>query len=70
MFGLFFTADTVTNFQDAAKADEELFKSFFHGLLAEGVAIAPSSYEAGFVSLAHSSDDIAFTAEAIGKLQF
>ena len=70
MFGLFFTPETVINFQDAAKADEATFKKFFHGLLAEGVAIAPSSYEAGFVSLAHQQEDIQFTAEAISRIQF
>ena len=70
MFGLFFTPETVINFQDAAKADEATFKKFFHGLLAEGVAIAPSSYEAGFVSLAHQQEDIHFTAEAISRIQF
>ena len=69
MFGLFFTAKTVNNFHDASQGDVELFKKFFHGLLAEGVAIAPSSYEAGFVSLAHTAEDIEFTAEAIGKLK-
>ena len=69
MFGLFFTAETVNNFHDASQGDVELFKKFFHGLLAEGVAIAPSSYEAGFVSLAHTAEDIEFTAEAIGKLK-
>ena len=69
MFGLFFTAKTVNNFHDASQGDVELFKKFFHGLLAEGVAIAPSSYEAGFVSLAHTAEDIEFTAEAVNKLK-
>jgi glutamate-1-semialdehyde 2,1-aminomutase len=69
MFGLFFTPDTVNNFHDASQSDVEMFKKVFHGLLAEGVAIAPSSYEAGFVSLAHSTDDIEFTAQAISRLE-
>ena len=70
MFGLFFTPDPVFNFAGAAAADEEVFKKFFHGLLAQGVAIAPSPYEAGFISLAHSKEDVTFTAEAIEKLEF
>jgi glutamate-1-semialdehyde 2,1-aminomutase len=69
MFGLFFTDNTVTNFKEAATADEDLFKRFFHGMLEKGIAIAPSSYEAGFVSLAHSEEDIAITAEAINALE-
>ena len=69
MFGLFFTDKTVTNFKEAATADEDLFKRFFHGMLEQGIAIAPSSYEAGFISLAHSEEDIAITAEAINALE-
>ncbi|MDG1456252.1 MAG: glutamate-1-semialdehyde 2,1-aminomutase [Planctomycetota bacterium] len=69
MFGLFFTDKTVTNFKEAATADEDLFKRFFHGMLEQGIAIAPSSYEAGFISLAHSEADIAITAEAINALE-
>ena len=69
MFGLFFTNNTVTNFKEAATADEDLFKRFFHGMLEQGIAIAPSSYEAGFISLAHSEEDIAITAEAINALE-
>ena len=59
MFGLFFTeAKTVTNFAQVMQCDQDLFKRFFHGMLDEGVYLAPSAFEAGFVSAAHSDADI------------
>ncbi|MFU8877630.1 MAG: glutamate-1-semialdehyde 2,1-aminomutase, partial [Wenzhouxiangellaceae bacterium] len=54
MFGLFFTdLERVENFDQAASCDLEAFKRFFHAMLAEGVYLAPSAFEAGFVSSAH-----------------
>ncbi|HHJ39850.1 MAG: glutamate-1-semialdehyde aminotransferase [Methylothermaceae bacteria B42] len=54
MFGLFFTqAPEVTNFQQVMACDQERFKRFFHLMLEEGVYLAPSAFEAGFVSAAH-----------------
>ena len=50
------------------KADRERFKKFFHGLLAEGVYLAPSQFEAGFISTAHSEADIAHTVNAAVKV--
>jgi glutamate-1-semialdehyde 2,1-aminomutase len=65
MFGLFFTrADRVRSFADATACDIEAFKRFFHAMLARGVYLAPSAYEAGFVSAAHGEKEIALTVEA------
>ena len=66
MFGLFFTElDKVENFQQVAnECSGELFNRFFHGMLAEGVYLAPSSFEAGFMSLAHTEADIEATVAA------
>jgi glutamate-1-semialdehyde 2,1-aminomutase len=65
MFGLFFTEqDKVTSFKDVMACDTERFKHFFHGMLEHGVYLAPSAFEAGFVSTAHSEDDIAGTVAA------
>jgi glutamate-1-semialdehyde 2,1-aminomutase len=69
MFGLFFTsAPTVTSYADATKCDVERFKKFFHGMLDEGVYLAPSAFEAGFVSIAHTEADIDATVAAAGRV--
>jgi glutamate-1-semialdehyde 2,1-aminomutase len=65
MFGLFFTsAPRVTGYADAMRCDLEAFKRFFHAMLREGVYLAPSAFEAGFVSAAHGEAEIAATLEA------
>jgi glutamate-1-semialdehyde 2,1-aminomutase len=65
MFGLFFsTADKVENFEQVSACDVERFKKFFHGLLEKGVYLAPSAFEAGFVSSVHSQTDIEATLTA------
>ncbi|MBN3124254.1 glutamate-1-semialdehyde 2,1-aminomutase [Pectobacterium brasiliense] len=65
MFGLFFTdAESVTCYQDVMKCDVERFKRFFHMMLEEGIYLAPSAFEAGFMSLAHTPQDIDRTIEA------
>jgi glutamate-1-semialdehyde 2,1-aminomutase len=65
MFGLFFTEeDKVSNFEQVMQCDAERFKRFFHGMLDQGVYLAPSAYEAGFVSAAHSDDDLRHTLAA------
>ena len=61
MFGIFFSAEPVTRYAQAIACDTERFKSFFHGMLAEKVYLAPSAFEAGFMSAAHSADDIEAT---------
>lgn len=64
MFGFFFTdAERVMSFDDSVACDGERFNKFFHGMLEKGVYLAPSSFEAGFVSIAHSENDIADTIE-------
>ncbi len=64
MFGLFFTAEQVETFDQATATDTALFNRFFHGMLARGVYLAPSAFEAGFMSSAHSDQDIADTLQA------
>ncbi|BES85801.1 glutamate-1-semialdehyde 2,1-aminomutase [Pectobacterium araliae] len=65
MFGLFFTdAESVTCYQDVMKCDVERFKLFFHMMLEERIYLAPSAFEAGFMSLAHTPQDIERTIEA------
>ena len=69
MFGLFFTeAQKVENFDDSMACDTERFNKFFHGMLDAGVYLAPSSFEAGFVSAAHSENDIADTLDRAGAV--
>ena len=59
----FFTAPPVATWVEAASADTGQYAAFFHGLLERGVYVAPSQFEAAFVSLAHAAEDIAFAAE-------
>jgi glutamate-1-semialdehyde 2,1-aminomutase len=69
MFGLFFTgAEAVTSYAGATACDVERFKRFFHGMLEEGVYLAPSAFEAGFVSGAHGTREIEATIEAAGRV--
>nr|WP_296749057.1 glutamate-1-semialdehyde 2,1-aminomutase [Thioalkalivibrio sp.] len=58
MFGLFFTGETVTDYAQATRCDLAAFKRFFHGMLDAGIYLAPSAFEAGFISSAHSDADI------------
>lgn len=68
MFGLFFTDKAqVTCYQDVMACDTEKFKVFFHKMLDEGVYLAPSAFEAGFMSLAHTDADIDRTLTAADK---
>jgi len=65
MFGFFFTeAEQVTNFAEVCECDAEKFKKFFHLMLNEGIYLAPSAFEAGFLSLAHTDQDIEDTLKA------
>lgn len=64
MFGLFFTAGEVTEFDHAANADVNRFNRFFHAMLENGVYLAPSAFEAGFLSAAHDDDIIDATLDA------
>lgn len=68
MFGLFFTsADTITGFADATACDTKRFGQFFHAMLDEGVYLAPSAFEAGFISNAHTEADLDATLAAADK---
>jgi glutamate-1-semialdehyde 2,1-aminomutase len=67
MFGFFFHPGPVRNFADARKANGERFRAFFHAMLDGGVYLAPSAYEAGFVSLAHSPANVAETLAVARK---
>ena len=65
MFGFCFTQNQdIQNFQDVAASDEFLFRRFFHGMLQEGIYLAPSMFEAGFVSSAHGEKELLRTTEA------
>ncbi|MFP6775365.1 MAG: glutamate-1-semialdehyde 2,1-aminomutase [PS1 clade bacterium] len=65
MFGLFFTKEkVVTNFEQSSKCNIDIFKNFYHLMLKEGVYLAPSAYESGFVSSKHTEIEIEHTVEA------
>ena len=69
MFGLFFTKESqVSNYWQVMACDVERFKKFFHGMLEEGVYLAPSAFEAGFVSAAHGDDEINATLSAAARV--
>ena len=69
MFGLVFTdVGPVRSYAQVAAADVDRFKTFFHGMLDEGIYLAPSAFEAGFVSAAHDDDDIARTIAAAASV--
>jgi glutamate-1-semialdehyde 2,1-aminomutase len=69
MFGFFFTEEkTIMTFEQVMACDQERFKKFYHGMLAEGVYLAPSAFEAGFVSSAHTDVEINATIEAAKKV--
>jgi len=68
MFGLFFTGETVESYTQATTADVDAFNRFFHGMLERGVYLAPSAFEAGFISSAHDDDVIAATVAAAGEV--
>lgn len=69
MFGYFFTEEkNVSRFEQVTKGDMDRFKSFYHGMLQEGVYLAPSAFEAGFVSAAHTDADIDNTIAAAKRV--
>jgi len=68
MISVHFDANPVYDFQTAKNGDNETFKKFFHGLLAEGVYIAPSAYETWFITDALTYEDLDFTINAINKV--
>ena len=69
MFGLFFTAETsISRFSQVMTCDVARFRKFFHGMLDAGVYLAPSAFEAGFLSSAHTDADIQTTLAAAGRV--
>ena len=68
MFCGYFTDQPVHNLADAMHADRQRFAKFFHGMLDEGIYLAPSQFEAGFISTAHSAADIDRTVAAAAKI--
>ncbi len=68
MFGLYFSgADDIVTFDDVMASDTERFKGFFHGMLNNGVYLAPSAFEAGFTSIAHGETELKLTLDAAEK---
>ncbi|WP_076542495.1 glutamate-1-semialdehyde 2,1-aminomutase [Shewanella sp. UCD-KL21] len=69
MFGFFFTEDTspITSFDQVTKCNMEHFRNFYHLMLDEGVYLAPSAYEAGFLSMAHGEEELEMTLAAADK---
>ena len=69
MFGFFFSEEkNISSFEQVSACDAERFKKFYHAMLSEGVYLAPSSYETGFVSSAHTDEDIEKTLDAAEKV--
>ena len=65
MFGFFFSSEEkIDSFDKVMGCNQNQFNQFFHGMLAEGIYLAPSSFEAGFVSSAHTNNDIEKTIKA------
>ncbi|MBQ47954.1 MAG: glutamate-1-semialdehyde-2,1-aminomutase [Zetaproteobacteria bacterium] len=64
MFGFSFRSEPIENFEDASSADMDRFNRFFSGMLNRGIYLAPSAFEAGFMSFSHSEEDINQTLEA------
>lgn len=69
MFGFFFTEeDSIASFDQIMNCNQERFNTFFHGMLEQGIYLAPSSFEAGFVSKAHTDEDIEKTISAASEV--
>ncbi|WP_417349585.1 glutamate-1-semialdehyde 2,1-aminomutase [Ferrimonas sp.] len=69
MFGVFFTSEEkITRYDQVTQCNMEQFNAFFHGMLEEGVNLAPSAYEAGFLSMSHSDEDIDATIAAAERV--
>ncbi len=68
MFGLYFLAEVPTSYSEVMRADQARFNQFFHAMLGAGIYLAPSAFEAGFVSSAHGTEDIDRTIESAAKI--
>lgn len=67
MFGMYFTEKVPETYEAVMNCDRERFNRFFHSMLEQGINLAPSAFEAGFVSSAHSEQDIQDTVDAAGE---
>jgi glutamate-1-semialdehyde 2,1-aminomutase len=68
MFCAYFSSQPVHNLEDAMKSDRDRFAKYFHGMLNEGIYFAPSQFEAGFISTAHTHADIEKTTRMAAKV--
>lgn len=68
MFGFYFSKEIPTSYDEIMRTDKDAFNTFFHAMLEEGIYLAPSAFEAGFVSAAHQDDDIRLTIEAAARV--
>lgn len=68
MFSMFFNAKPVCNYEDVLQSDKERFNRYFHAMLEQGIYFAPSAFEAGFLSLAHTDEDIQHTLQAFESI--
>ena len=69
MWGLFFSEEEkIINYSQVMNCDTQRFSTFFHGMLGEGIYLAPASYEAGFMSAAHTDEDIQYTLDAAERV--
>jgi len=69
MWGLFFSEEEkIINYSQVMNCDTQRFSTFFHGMLDEGIYLAPASYEAGFMSAAHTDEDIQYTLDAAERV--
>ena len=68
MFSVFFTKEPVTDFDGAKSADQKLFTRFYHGMRDQGIYLAPSSYETGMLSFAHTESDLEKTLDAASRV--
>ena len=68
MFGVFFTDGATGNYEAVMACNAAHFKVFFHGMLERGIYLAPSSFEAGFISAAHTRSDLDHTIDAADEV--
>jgi glutamate-1-semialdehyde 2,1-aminomutase len=68
MFGVYFRDRAPTSYAEVMQCDSQRFNRFFHAMLREGVYLAPSAFEAGFVSAAHGESEITHTVEAAARV--
>ncbi len=68
MLGMFFTEQAVTSFADAKTSNLEMFAAYYRGMLERGVYLAPSQFEAGFISAAHTREDVDYTVRAASEV--